>query len=230
MFGPPLRIRWWIVTFTLSSGLTVGAIFLGEFAYSKSSSVFRSGDFFGPEGDPSWPSGGWRILLLEHNLWAVIPVNYVLDAATLLATVSLACRFTIVSSFITRSWILLLDLGIAFVLANLCFEIGAWLEFGRFEHPYQFVRTAFRREGSDYLQYGNFGLASTTLLPTLAYVAILLVLLLSMAVFHGIRALLLQILELTVETDKSVFFYTGALLGACVLVGKLALELRTLFV
>ncbi len=130
------------------------------------------------------------------------------------------------------------DLVIACVLASVCFHFGDWMEYGDELketglmlpiEPYAYIRGFFGGPLQS-ARYGNFGLASTTLIPTLAYLSILFTLLLSMAVFRMARVLFLQILTLSIETKKSIFFYTGALLGTCVLVGKLAVELRKLFV
>jgi hypothetical protein len=52
--------------------------------------------------------------------------------------------------------------------------------------------------------------SATALIPTFIYWAALLAALLSFVVVHSLRFLALQILALSIETEKSIFFYTSA--------------------
>ena len=70
--------------------------------------------------------------------------------------------------------------------------------------------------------------SNTTQLPTIGYIVIALIMFLAVVFLRVFRFICLQLLALSVETDKTVFFYTGAFIGFCILVWKLILEISKL--
>jgi len=70
----------------------------------------------------------------------------------------------------------------------------------------------------------TFLYSSTTLIPSAGYALLLIAILFSLAALHIARFLPLQLLALSVETDKSVFYCTGTLFGLVAIVGKLLIE------
>jgi hypothetical protein len=72
---------------------------------------------------------------------------------------------------------------------------------------------------------GSFAFSSTTMIPTVMLNATLLTMGISIATMRALRAASMQLFELDLETDKSVFFYTATALAVLATTGKLCWEL-----
>ena len=81
---------------------------------------------------------------------------------------------------------------------------------------------------SDWSGASNFFSASTTLLPTLAYLFLLAAVSLLAIPVAVVQAFVLRVLRLDVETEKSIFFYVGSALGFLVILGKATIEFSRL--
>ena len=77
--------------------------------------------------------------------------------------------------------------------------------------------------------WANFLAGITSFGPTGAYLMVFMVLFLSILAFRTARALALQLFALDVETENSVFFYTGTLVGLSVTAVKLIIEIGRFF-
>lgn len=67
--------------------------------------------------------------------------------------------------------------------------------------------------------------ANTSLIPTIAYLLLLLLIIASTATVKGVRWVLLHLFALDIETDKSIFLYSGVLIGLIATSIKLVVEL-----
>lgn len=221
LFGDRLiSLRMFFVTFLISSSLTIFGLLVGDTIYEN----FQYALYY----------------LRDHRIEVLIPINLLFDLATVLVTVSLVRLFVKYQHSAYRIVFLIVDLSIAVGFAALCFTVSQTAEFSSswsnlnfqpiyFEYYYQLMTEPYRwtavQEGADVHFAANFFYANTTLLPTAAYIIILLLLFFSLVVYRLLRICTLQVLELSVDTEKSAFFYTAVLLGILTTGGKILLEL-----
>ena len=90
---------------------------------------------------------------------------------------------------------------------------------GSFVHPYVDTLTLNAGDAS------TWAFSNTTQLPTIGYIFVALILFMAVVFLRIFQFVGLQLLALSVETDKSVFFYTGAFIGFFGFILKLILEL-----
>ena len=173
----------------------------------------------------------------DHRPLLLYPLNLALDLLTLGATFAVISKIR-KSHLALYAPYLLLDISLAVVLVLVGFWLGQGLEF-----PETFLATwkGFRLNCGVYLDYiglrdllDDYGLlhswleaaprasggewakvmyAFTTVIPTLFYLGIFIALLLSLASLQLVRLAAMQIFRLDIETEKSIFFYSGVALG-----------------
>ncbi len=205
-FGNKIKsIRWFLRTFILSALLTSSAILIGEFVMHATRKytvleIVNSSAFW----------------LFKHDLKFLIPINYILDTATITITYFILIYFCKNQNSFIRSIIIIMDILIAFFLGSICYTLGHYFEFGYLSlyvniSTYYNGLINFNSILDAYI--GNFFFANTTFIPTSIYLSILFFLVVSLAAYRISNFILLYILQLAIETDKNIFFYTGTLLS-----------------
>lgn len=176
----------------------------------------------------------------------IYPINYVFDFATVYITYGLAKAFITTKSVIVRALLVVVDFVGALALAIGCYFVCVFVVQDVWElhrngdawggllqaigakplyspvtdtpHSKNFEIVAISRvlPAGSVLFY-----SATTLLPTAVYLIILSVALLAVLTIRTVKFVVLQTLALSIETDKSIFFYTGALLALINIVVRL---------
>ena len=236
LFGDRLlSLRFVIVAAALSVSVTSAAIVAGDAIwFADRGGIFAALEYF-PQRKPMW----------------LYLTNFVLDFITLFVTFRLLDIFVRVN-VVAKVGIVTVDFIVALLLAISCWYVGKDLEFPNtsyfvtgdpkfIEYNYRQYFGYWQKTGIvdvetlsfGFIQpwdmhdgeWGSFFYANTTFLPT----ALLALLLFSLTVFfmlyHVIRFVVLQILGLSVETEKSIFFYTGTTMGLVAILLKILNEL-----
>lgn len=238
LLGRHLSIRWFLTTFVLSILLTTVTVNFGDYLWFSERSESPLEETFAY----FWTR---KPVGLYLN-------NYVLDALTIILTVFILRQVVTTSSVILRVIWLLIDLILGGLLAFICWEIAHTLEFPKTALFVAGTIGLDRRVGI-FLAYfavvglpnpspllfglvpklpplggelGTFLYSNTTFIPTFAYVSCVLVMIAAIAVFRTSTFIARQVLALSIETEKSVFFYTGTLLGLLGICAKLLAELN----
>ncbi len=180
----------------------------------------------------------------EHQPVKLYPLNLFADGLVL-GTTFLTMRLLRAARPIWQLPLVLMNMAIALCTAYAVFYVGQALEF---PETATWDGDDFRRTLGLYLGYLNhFGwfnqilasgrwlgdsytpsggewyaifYATTIILPTIMYLGMALLIVLSWAAFYLGRSILMQLFRLHVETDKSIFYYSGVLVGLLVIVAK----------
>lgn len=158
-----------------------------------------------------------------------IPVNYLYDVLTVLTTIFLVKKM-INASVIKKMFLLFTDLFMAYIFAVLCTTTCAYIIQGQnkflqyfeslFMNYIYLLKSGNRWENSILSDLG-VAYCSTTFIPTFVYIIIFISILISKPILSFFKRISLHLLELSTEdTNKSVFLYTGTLLGILQLVLK----------
>ncbi|MBN2395715.1 MAG: hypothetical protein JXC36_04540 [Candidatus Atribacteria bacterium] len=241
------NFRWIFTALTISFMLTTLALVFGEYMFFSIANTSPPWN-----GHGKCPLIQAILYIPEHEPKYLYPINLFFDILTLTVTVYLISRLANSKSKLDRIWIYPLDITAAFMFAWLCYFVAAIMEGvalpgGVDPIELKINLASFKMFFSEYSRMGNaiyyyyfdtvkvssedlnvlatFLFSNTTLLPTIAYIVILFLLSLSRFIFVSIRRIVLQVLERSLETNKSIFFYTGCLLGLINIIFKLIFAL-----
>lgn len=217
IYGNKFFSLWFLVKVVLiSSIMTVLAMLIGEWWWR------------------GWDVDGFNRALSyfpRHKPLIVIPVNIVLDAASILVTFH-AMKFMVAkSSNLKRILILSLDVVVAIALIMLCYAVSRGAEYadpswGYFESN---IRSMWGWLLSPHtipsVDYANVLYSATNIIPSMIYVLLALALSVSLLSVRIVQFGAKQILALSVETEKSIFFYTGTVIGIANITLKLTMDL-----
>lgn len=231
LFSP----RFLVIAVTVSVCVTTTAIIAGD-------AIWYS--------DKGGPSAAIGYFPQRKPVWLYLS-NFVLDYITLTVTFALLAVFVRVNAAV-RIGVVTLDFVVALLLAVLCWFVGKSLEFPDTAYIVtgdpSFIDATFRQYfgywqktgmvdvgvlSFGYIEpwdvndgeWGSFFFANTTFIPTAFFALLLFALTILFMLFHVTRFFVLQILGLSVETEKSVFFYAGTTMGLLAILTKLLNEL-----
>lgn len=235
IFGKRFHIRWWLSLISISIILTTFVLIMGRslgifLAYSCSTEVIDEITLF-----RSIEIGYWYYISnINHRI--IYPLNILFDTVTLFVTVQLLSKF-LNSTGVIRYIIILADIFICLLLFNLCFYLAFQLDSTAGGMPPNII-DVFPRLINDKKELGctyyhvylsTIFFVSTILIPTLVYLLMIFIFLVAKSSVHISKFVTLQITELGVSGDKSVFFYTGIFLSIVVIFVKVIKETMVYF-
>lgn len=169
----------------------------------------------------------------------VYGLNVAFDVLTLMVTVNLLVIYVNQRRVVRRLGIILLDIVACVIFFYSCSFLAFYADETTngikvpYYEFYKHVGSLFT--GHDCTNYHVFTstllFSASVFLPTVSYLIGILFFLTAKTTLEGCRWVVRHVLELSISTDRTVFFYTGTLLGliaatgkAFVEIGKLALE------
>lgn len=230
IFGDPKDkpYKWFLVTLIISLLLTTTAIAIGDIIQSYNpiyQTISFSNIFASIKGSAPF---------------IVYPFNLICDLLTFYITIFILRKFIATKSAIYRVLLILFDVFIAYIFVLLCFYIPFPSATGGFSaslfnlidaHETFIIVLENIKDFNPYdlnlivtLFFTSFIYSLTSFIPTIFYLLLLTILTLSYMSFHIAKFIVQQVLRLSVDTDKSVFFYTGTVLGVFTMGIKLISE------
>ena len=244
IFGKTMSLRWLITTLIVSLLLTCLMIILGKtlgiFLLDTCTSIYH-GTTSNIDG-MSYLKIGWSYFLNNAEKFKAITLNYAFDFLTIAATVYLLERFILSERSHTRYFWIIIDIFICIFLLQFCIFIGLQIDGTNVLHeqiktPFEIFGTLYKDLnistsrfscGSFHLYSGALAYSATILIPTIIYLSIIIVLMLAKTAHDLGKFILLQVSELGLEGEKTVFYYTGIFLSTVIIGLKILKELLSI--
>ena len=188
----------------------------------------------------------FQISIYEHPIESIslVVTNYLFDFITIIVTMFLISKLKH-SRRVYHVPIIILDATIALIISGLCYTSSEYIVFGDSYHGYVYFENKILDViitnieniiriiiGIEYYSYWEelgsswyFFYSVTTLLPTIIFLSVLFILILSSFSFMVCRFIICHLLALSVEKGKSIFFYTGTFIGLLAVIGKMLVAL-----
>lgn len=254
LLGESVRSRKWVVrTVVYSVLLTFGTLVLGDYMWAKT--IDGTWEYY--SGNPRfllYPINyffDFATVILTVWIMSQIPkVGLPLQATYLTLDIVSAVLLAFCASTISHTiefwgepatlfgphgfsvWVL---------KAHVQNYLTYWSVLGLFDWEWEFVQglsqwsegwisphPAVYPDGGNWGNSASFFSANTTLIPTAFFAALLLLILSSLFIIRVIKGGILRLIRLDIETDKTIFFYTGALIGLIAVILKTGVELAKL--
>lgn len=232
LFGKRFSARWFFVAISISTALTTATIIIG-----RALGMYLTATCADPNQTslPFYTAVMMGFGYFHENVHhiSIYPLNILFDNLTIAATVALLTVFLRGKAIGYRYFIIGLDIVFCVILLNVCFYIAFQLDTTSSGNPPTLFE-ALPRLVSDvsvlgcgyfYVYMSTIFFVSTITIPTLLYLLMILTLMAAKTSAEIGKFALLQLTELGVVGEKSVFFYTGIFLGLLVLLLKLAREI-----
>ena len=241
-----LSIRWVLVAIMLSAFLTTLSILLGDYLFYKD--VEETLDYF-PKHKPLlvYPIN----ILFDAMTWAItvqllaIALNInginrwiliVLDLVISLLIAIMCFEIADYAEFPNGANNLFIN-GIEglindFILYLAHYDLYGLIDWGWFETLFSSQQLASISYNPRTITTGDssaFFFSNTSFLPTLFFLLVLVMGALSMVVIRLTRWVAMYFFELSVDTEKSIFFYTGTLFGVVGMLTKILVESQKYF-
>ena len=236
-FGRRFSARWFSVAFFVSAILTTLTIIVGRaLGMYLTASCADPNQTSLPFFSALQMAFGYFYENINHT--SIYPLNILFDNLTIAATVALLTVFLRTKAIRYRYLIIAVDIAFCVILLNVCFYIAFQLDTTSSGSPPALFQ-ALPRLVSDvnvlgcgyfYVYMSTIFFVSTITIPTLIYLVMIIIFMLAKTSAEIGKFILLQVTELGVVGDKSVFFYTGIFLGLFVLLMKFVLELTKFIV
>jgi len=154
------------------------------------------------------------------DLWQFLAVNLIFDSLTLLSTAWLL-RKLVRGSYRLAVPIIFADAVLAVLFAFSCLEMVSLVHAAIWEYDFSLIVVSKSVLAGDVIP-AALAFASTTLIPTVLYLALLLALLAAKPIVSAGRTLVLCLIKRATEVDDPkeliVFTLTGSLISVCALV------------